>query len=233
MGENFITFSRVRAVVRLGNGENLVTVRDVSFSLERGRSYALVGKSGSGKTSLISILGILNRDFSGSYRYGDREVEKLSDRACSRLRASDIGFVFQNYSLIPHLKVWENIDLALQYSREKLSGKERKEKVLEVLDSVGLKKRKDDLPKGLSGGEQQRVAIARALVTSPSLLVCDEPTGALDNATSEVVLDLLSGLVKESATTLFLVTHDEDVAGSCDTLMKMHEGEIISVDDVA
>lgn len=233
MNHPLLTLSEINAQVKLGNGEYLTTVKDISFSLERGRSYSLVGKSGSGKTSLISIIGLLNRDYTGSYLYEGKAVEQLSDREYSRLRGSNIGFVFQNYSLIKHLKVWENIDLALHYAKVKISRSQRREKIYEVLNSVGLYERRNDKPSRLSGGEQQRVAIARALVTSPKLLICDEPTGALDNATSELVMQLLQGLMAQYQTTLMLVTHDEDLARECDTIMRMKAGAIVDVYDAA
>ena len=173
-------------------------------------------------------MGLLNQDFQGSYQYEGREVRNLSDSECSKIRASRIGFVFQNYSLIHHLKVWENVELALAYAKLGGSVRERKLRVGQVLESVGLQQRRNDRPNKLSGGEQQRVAIARALVTSPSLIVCDEPTGALDNETSGVVMELLKGLVSEQGATLFLVTHDEELAASCDTVMRMDRGGIIA-----
>jgi putative ABC transport system ATP-binding protein len=118
VNEPLLRLSHLSAQVKLGNGELLTTVKDVSFALERGKTYSLVGKSGSGKTSLISIIGLLNRQFSGSYLYEEDAIHSLSDYACSLIRAQHIGFVFQNYSLIKHLKVWENVDLALAYSRK-------------------------------------------------------------------------------------------------------------------
>src|SRR5699024_3555785 len=156
-------------------------------------------------------------------------VKKLSDRKLSKLRSEKFGFVFQNYSLIPHLRVWENIELPLIYARAKLKKKQRKKRISELLEMVGLKDRENEFPSSLSGGEQQRVAIARALVAFPEVLICDEPTGALDKKTGEHIMNILYDSVKKENTMLILVTHDPDLAISCDKVLTMDEGRIISV----
>ena len=204
-------------------------MNDANFCLRRGESYAVVGKSGSGKTSLVSILGLLNSSFHGEYFFDDVAVKKLSDRKLSKLRSEKFGFVFQNYSLIPHLRVWENIELPLIYARAKLKKKQRKKRISELLEMVGLKDRENEFPSSLSGGEQQRVAIARALVAFPEVLICDEPTGALDKKTGEHIMNILYDSVKKENTMLILVTHDPDLAISCDKVLTMDEGRIISV----
>ncbi|MBT1018705.1 ABC transporter ATP-binding protein [Canibacter sp. lx-72] len=232
-GEALLKLRGLTSQVRLGNGEKLVTVANVNFNIVRGHSYAVVGKSGSGKTSLVSILGLLNNDFSGDYFYGDISVKTLSDSARSRVRAKNIGFVFQNYSLIKHLRVYENVELALLYRGDKPSRSQRKAKIMQTLEAVGLAEKAAELPSKLSGGEQQRVAIARALVCEPELLICDEPTGALDKQTGQLVLELLHNCVKNAGATLLLVTHDEDVAASCATVLRMDMGRIIDVSDAS
>ncbi len=219
-------FRDVRADVTLGNGQKLVTVDGVSLTINHGQSYAIVGKSGSGKTSLISILGLLNNRFTGEFFYQGQAVHALSDHDRSLLRAAHIGFVFQNYSLIKHLKVVENIELALNYQPRALSRKERHTQALDALAAVGLEGKATELPSRLSGGEQQRVAMARALAGEPDLLICDEPTGALDHATGKHVLSLLHRRVKESGAALVLVTHDPDVAATCSHIYNMDEGRI-------
>lgn len=229
MGGNLLQLTDVTAQVRLGKRQLLTTVDDVSLEIVRGTSNAVVGKSGSGKTSLISIIGLLNSDFTGSYTYADQDVAGLSDRRRSKLRGSRIGFVFQNYSLIRHLNVVENVDLSLRYSDIKLSRKERSARISQALENVGLADRGKDYPGVLSGGEQQRVAIARALVLQPELLICDEPTGALDTDTGQNVLNVLMRLVNSSDTTLLLVTHDDDVAARCENLFHMDSGKITHV----
>ena len=229
MCDNVIRVEGLTAKIKLNNGEILTTVNDANFCLRRGESYAVVGKSGSGKTSLVSILGLLNSSFHGEYFFDDVAVKKLSDRKLSKLRSEKFGFVFQNYSLIPHLRVWENIELPLIYARAKLKTKQRKKRISELLEMVGLKDRENEFPSSLSGGEQQRVAIARALVDFPEVLICDEPTGALDKKTGEHIMNILYDSVKKENTMLILVTHDPDLAISCDKVLTMDEGRIISV----
>ncbi|QPK81810.1 ABC transporter ATP-binding protein [Schaalia sp. ZJ405] len=216
----------VTAKVQLGRRQLLTTVDSVSLEIIRGTSHAIVGKSGSGKTSLISILGLLNSDFTGRYSYAGSDVGRLSDRQRSKLRGSHIGFVFQNYSLIRHLNVAENVDLSLRYSNEKLSRRQRFARITQALEDVGLADRRKEYPGRLSGGEQQRVAIARALVLRPELLICDEPTGALDTDTGKHVLSVLMELVRSSRTTLVLVTHDSEVAAHCENVMHMDSGRL-------
>lgn len=229
MKKSIIRVEGLTATVKLNNGDLLTTVNNVGFQLSSGESYAIVGKSGSGKTSLISVLGLLNSAFQGEYYYEGMSVSKMSDKELSRLRSREFGFVFQNYSLIEHLRVWENIELPLLYAKAKLNKKQRQNKIIKLLQMVGLENREMDFPSGLSGGEQQRVAIARALVASPHILICDEPTGALDKKTGEYIIKLLLDLVKLQKITLILVTHDPDLAKTCDTIFTMDEGRITDV----
>lgn len=231
MNEILIRVENLTATVKLNNGDTLITVNNVGFELFSGKSYAIIGKSGSGKTSLISILGLLNSSFEGIFEYKGISIKNLNDKEISRMRSQKIGFVFQNYSLIKHLKVWENIELSLLYSKKICSKEERKKRILEVLAMVSLEDRFYDYPSGLSGGEQQRVAIARALATSPEILICDEPTGALDNKTGEKVIKILLDAVLKERTTLLLVTHDNDIAQNCDIIMNMDGGRISNVSD--
>lgn len=221
-----IKIKHLKASVKLNNGDMLTTVNDANMELQRGHSYAIVGKSGSGKTSLISIIGLLNRDYEGDYFYDGISVSDLKDRELSMLRANNIGFVFQNYSLIKHLRVWENIELPLLYAKKALTKKQRHEIITGLLKSVGLENKGDDYPINLSGGEQQRVAIARALSVSPEAILCDEPTGALDKRTGTQIMELLHSVVKENGIMLLLVTHDPDIADACDTIFEMEEGRI-------
>ena len=216
----------LKASVKLNNGDMLTTVNDANMELQRCRSYAIVGKSGSGKTSLISIIGLLNRDYEGDYIYDGISISKLKDRELSMLRANNIGFVFQNYSLIKYLRVWENIELPLLYAKKAFSKKQRQEIILELLKSVGLESKENDYPVNLSGGEQQRVAIARALAVSPEAILCDEPTGALDTKTGKQIMELLHNIVQEKGIMLLLVTHDPDIAETCDTIFEMDGGRI-------
>lgn len=210
-GGNLIQIKNLVATVNLNNGDTLVTVNKANMELKRGNSYAIVGKSGSGKTSLISIIGLLNHSYQGEFLYNGMSVSTLTDSQLSMLRASNIGFVFQNYSLIKHLRVWENIELPLLYSKKKMNTRQRKE---------------NDYPSNLSGGEQQRVAIARALAVSPEAILCDEPTGALDKKTGKQIMDLLHQVVLKNGIMLLIVTHDLDIAKTCNTIFEMDGGRL-------
>lgn len=229
MENTLIRVHELTAKVKLNNGEILTTVNKVSFEMKKGISYAIVGKSGSGKTSLISVLGLLNSSFEGDYFYRGTPVKELTDKELSHLRSQEVGFVFQNYSLIDHLRVWENIELSLIYGKSRLNAKQRQTKISELLRRIGLEQRKNDFPSNLSGGEQQRVAIARALIASPQILICDEPTGALDKKTGEAVMELLHRMVEQQGTMLILVTHDIDLANTCSVILTMDGGKITDV----
>lgn len=229
MENALVTVHGLTAKVKLNNGEMLTTVNKVGFEMDKGKSYAIVGKSGSGKTSLISILGFLNSSFEGDYFYRGKSVKIMTDKELSQIRSREVGFVFQNYSLIDHLRIWENIELPMLYGKLNLNAKQRQTRVLELLRKVGLEHRKNDFPSSLSGGEQQRVAIARALVASPKILLCDEPTGALDKKTGEDVMRVLNTMVKKNDTMLVLVTHDIDLANTCDVILTMDGGKIVDV----
>ena len=229
MSDTIIHVKGLTAKVKLNNGEMLTTVNNVEFSMVNGKSYAIVGKSGSGKTSLVSVLGLLNSSFEGEYFYENKLVNSMSDNSLSKLRSQKLGFVFQNYSLIEHLRVWENIELPLIYAKSKLNRQQRDDRIEELLKMVHLEDRKNDFPSNLSGGEQQRIAIARALVASPEVLICDEPTGALDKKTGEYVMQLLQSLVNQQNVMLILVTHDLDLAQNCDVILTMDGGRITDV----
>ena len=218
--------TNMTARVTLPGGGSLTTVDNASLTLERGKSYSVVGKSGSGKTSLVSIIGMLNAQFTGHYFYDGTDVATLSDHERAKLRAKRIGFVFQNYSLIKHLSVWENVALPLKYANTHMGKKKLREAAYTILADVGLSDKTKAMPTHLSGGEQQRVAIARALVAHPEFIICDEPTGALDTATGEAVMTLLHNLVQEHQSTMLLVTHDKDIAALCDENFMMDKGKL-------
>jgi putative ABC transport system ATP-binding protein len=220
-----IKSSCLNAQVTLPDRSVLRTVNDVTVELRKEHSYAVLGKSGSGKTSLISIFGLLNRHYEGLLQFDGQDVSALSDKELAKIRASRIGFVFQNYSLMKQLSVWENVALPLQYGTNPKSSRRRKI-AMAFLAEVGLEQRCDDRPSSLSGGEQQRVAIARALVADPDLVICDEPTGALDKQTGDKVMTVLMDLVVSHHKTLILVTHDPDIALICEHRLSMNEGRI-------
>jgi putative ABC transport system ATP-binding protein len=198
-------------------------VDKVSFSVERGDSVAIIGPSGCGKSSLLNILGCLDRPTEGIYRLGGRNMAEMDDDQLARLRNRHIGFVFQSFNLLPRMTAAENVELPLLYG----SVKHSKELATEALERVGLGNRSTHLPNELSGGQRQRVAIARAIVTQPSMLLCDEPTGALDSKTGKDVLALLQSL-NDDGTTLLMVTHDLSVARSLARAIHMRDGHIVA-----
>ncbi|MBN1770844.1 MAG: ABC transporter ATP-binding protein [Deltaproteobacteria bacterium] len=196
-------------------------VDDVSFTVERGESVAIVGPSGGGKSTLMYMLGCLSRPTSGSYFIDGRDVARLGDDALAEVRNRHIGFVFQAANLLPRRTAVENVMLPLAYA----GARGARERALEALERVGLAQRAAHRPNELSGGQLQRVAIARALVTRPSLLLCDEPTGALDSRTGREILDLLEALNREG-TTLLMVTHDAAVARRMRRALRIGDGKL-------
>jgi putative ABC transport system ATP-binding protein len=198
-------------------------VNGISFAVQDSESVAIIGPSGCGKSSLLNILGCLDRPTSGTYRLGGRDVAELDDDELARLRNRHIGFVFQSFNLLPRMTAVENVELPLLYA----STKNSRALAREALARVGLASRETHLPSELSGGQKQRVAIARALVTKPSMLLCDEPTGALDSKTGKDVLELLLSL-NADGTTLLMVTHDLAVARSLSRAIQMKDGQIVA-----
>jgi putative ABC transport system ATP-binding protein len=198
-------------------------VNEISFLVGRGESVGIIGPSGCGKSSLLNILGCLDRPTSGTYRLEGRDIQELDDDELAALRNRHIGFVFQSFNLLPRMTAVENVELPLLYG----SVKNSKALAEEALERVGLGQRKNHQPNEMSGGQRQRVAIARAIVTKPSMLLCDEPTGALDSKTGAEVLELLHSL-NADGTTLVVVTHDLGVARSLGRVIRMHDGNIVS-----
>ena len=201
-------------------------LKDVSLSIEQGEYVSLMGPSGSGKSTLMNTLGCLDRPTSGSYLLAGEEVAKMSRDQRARIRNQRIGFVFQNFNLLARTSALENVELPLLYARG-ISARQRQRKAVEVLQTVGLDHRLDHHPSQLSGGEQQRVAIARALVNSPSILLCDEPTGNLDSRTSKELIDLFRKLNEGNCITVILVTHNPNVAHSAKRTLGLIDGEIV------
>jgi len=200
-------------------------VDGIGFTVERGGSVAIVGSSGCGKSTLLQLLGCLDRPTAGRYQLDGRDVARLGDDELAAVRNRSVGFVFQSFQLLPRLDALENVELPLTYAARAESPAQRRARALESLERVGLSDRAHHLPNELSGGQKQRVAIARALVTNPAILLCDEPTGALDSKTGKDVLGLLGDLHVEGAT-LLVVTHDLAVARAMDRAMWMKDGRI-------
>lgn len=210
-----------------GSGSSAVSaVRGVSFTVGDGEFSSIIGKSGSGKSTLLSMLGALESPTSGSIVVGDKDITKLHDQALTKYRRNQIGFVFQNYNLIPNLSALENVMLPLEYAGVPAALRKKRAKTL--LEQVGLTDEKQKRRPGrLSGGEQQRVSIARALANEPALLLADEPTGNLDSATGEMIFDLLHKLSRSEGTTIVVVTHDLDIAGKTDSTYRLQDGKLV------
>ena len=207
-----------------GSGENEVHALDgVNFSVEKGEFVAIVGTSGSGKSTLLHILGGLDRPTSGSVKVDNRNIFSLKDEELTIFRRRKIGFVFQNYNLVPVLNVYENIVLPIQ-----LDGKEPDEDYIKsIIETLGIENKLDNLPNNLSGGQQQRVAIARALASKPAIILADEPTGNLDSKTSQDVLGLLKVTSQKYAQTIVMITHNEEIAQLADRIIRIEDGKIV------
>ena len=200
-------------------------LRDVSLQIHAGDHMAIIGPSGSGKSTMLGLLGVLDKPSEGRVFVAGQDSGALDDDARSRLRGDTIGFVFQQFHLIPHLTAFGNVDTALLYRG--LTRAQRRERAMAALEEVGLGLRADHRPVQMSGGEQQRVAIARAIVTEPLLVLADEPTGALDRATGAEVMRLLTDATRAAGASLVVVTHDVEVASWCTGRIEMRDGRIV------
>ena len=201
----------------------LAILSDVSLAIGRGETVAIMGASGAGKSTLLALLAGLDEPTSGTVRLAGSELTTLDEDGRAAVRARHVGFVFQSFHLVPSLTALENVMLPLELARRR----DARGAALEVLGRVGLAGRVGHYPRQLSGGEQQRVAIARAFVTRPDVLFADEPTGNLDAATGERIMDLLFGLNGETGTTLVLVTHDRALAGRCGRVIRLDAGRVV------
>jgi len=223
--EAVLEASALQQYVALPGGSTLQILDDVDVRVSPGERVAIMGRSGSGKTSLLSILGLLTAPISGSVELLGESVAGIRDSKRARLRNGSLGFVFQSYSLIRHLSAYRNVELPLRYGR-RIPRTERRVRVLAALEAVGLAGRAKSYPKHLSGGEQQRVAIARALVRRPAVILADEPTGALDVETADRVLSVLLDATREWNSALVVVTHDPQVAARMDRTIHLDQGRI-------
>ena len=213
------------AAKEFGSGDTHVRALDgVDLRIERGEFAALAGPSGSGKTTMLQLLGALDRASSGTVMFEGRDLARLGDRELAELRLRRIGFVFQQFNLIPTLTALQNVEAALAPAGVKSA--EAIERATELLGRVGLAERLGHLPSQLSGGEQQRVAIARALANRPDVLLADEPTGNLDSTTGEELMELLGGLHRDGGLSLVLITHDEAIAARAGRVIRMRDGRI-------
>lgn len=207
-------------------GKNIVSaLKGINLTIKRGEFLAIVGPSGSGKTTLLNIISGLDKPTSGSVYIENKEISKLSYDELAQIRANKIGFIFQNFNLLPVLSAWENVEYPL-YNR-KISSKERRERAKEALVKVGLSKFLKHRPLELSGGQQQRVAIARAIVGEPSIIFADEPTANLDHQTGEEILGIMKKINRDLNTTFIFSTHDSKIMDMADRVIKLWDGEII------
>jgi ABC-type lipoprotein export system ATPase subunit len=206
-------------------------LRGISLTIERGELVALMGASGSGKTTLMNLLGCLDRPSSGRFTLDGEDMSQASASQRAAARNSKIGFVFQNFNLLPRTSAIDNVLMPLEYSHDEVPEHESRERAMALLERLGLGHRVRNEPSQLSGGQQQRVAIARALVNKPSLLLADEPTGALDSHTSDEMLQIFQQLNREDGITMILVTHDAHVAGHSDRIIHIRDG-LIEGDEV-
>ena len=201
-------------------GENEVRALDhVNLEIHKGEFVAIIGQSGSGKSTFMNMLGCLDVPTSGKYYLNGTDVSTMKDNDLSVVRNKEIGFIFQGFNLIPNLTALENVELALQICKDPLDAKK-------VLEDVGLGDRLDNFPAQLSGGEQQRVSIARALAKNPKLLLCDEPTGALDYNTGKAILKLLQNMCRERGMTVIVITHNQALAPMADRLIHIKNGQV-------
>lgn len=218
---SFVKFDNVNKIYKTGDVE-LHALHEVSFEIEKGEVCVILGQSGAGKTTLLNILGGMDTLSSGRVTLGDKEISSLNKKGLTTFRREDIGFVFQFYNLIPNLTALENVEIVTQMIKDPLPADE-------VLASVGLGERLNNFPAQLSGGEQQRVAIARALAKRPKILLCDEPTGALDYETGRQILKVLQDQSRENGILVVIVTHNSALVDMADRIIRMRSGKVISV----
>lgn len=207
-----------------GTGENLVKAVDhTNLTIERGKFTAIVGRSGSGKSTLLHLLGGLDRPDAGRVLLEQKDIYTLHDDQLAKLRRKKIGFIFQDYNLIPSLSVWENVVLPIGLRHQKINEQE----INDILEKIGLADKKKAMPGTLSGGQKQRTAIARALASNPAIILADEPTGNLDSQTELEVMNLLKKCVKQFGQTLVMITHDETIAQMADVVIVIEDGKVV------
>lgn len=208
-----------------GKGDTTVKALDgVDLEIEQGKFTAIIGTSGSGKSTLLNMLGGLDTPTEGSIRIGGKELATLNGEQATIFRRKQIGFVFQNYNLVPVLTVWENIVFPISLDGQKPD----KQFVMQIVKLLGLESKLDSLPNNLSGGQQQRVAIARALASKPAIILADEPTGNLDSRTSDDVIGLLKMTSREFHQTIVMITHDPEIAQMADRIVQIEDGKIVA-----
>jgi putative ABC transport system ATP-binding protein len=229
MADILVEIQNLSKTYRRGD-QPVPVLRDLTLNIERGEFIALMGPSGSGKSTLLNLIAGIDKPTSGVLRVAGEDIADFSESELADWRATNVGFIFQFYNLMPVLTAFENVELPLMLTG--LSRSERKERTKLALSMVGLSERMDHYPNELSGGQQQRVAIARALISDPTLIVADEPTGDLDKQSAEDVLNLLKQLNKQLNKTIVMVTHDVHAANSASRLTHLEKGELVGADEV-
>ena len=210
----------------IGQPNELEILHGLDLEIHEGEFAAIVGPSGSGKSTLMNIIGALDKPTSGFYELNGTDISQLDDSVLSEIRNKEIGFVFQNFNLISRTNAIENVELPMLYAG--VGCKERRKRAEELLELVGMSDRADHNPNELSGGQKQRIAIARALINTPSIILADEPTGALDSATGRMVMDIFHKLHKEEKKTIILITHSPELASETERILTINDGNIVS-----
>lgn len=226
MSEDIIVMKNIVKSFYIGTPNQLNILKNIDINVKKGEFVSIVGTSGSGKSTLMNIIGALDRPTSGTYILEGTDVNEKSDNSLSEIRNKQIGFVFQTYNLIPRSSALKNVELPMLYNG--IGRKERRERAEELLELVEMKDRMSHQPSELSGGQKQRVAIARALANNPSIILADEPTGALDSSTGRLVMDLFHKIHEQEGKTIVLITHNDELAAETEKIIVLKDGEIIS-----
>ncbi len=231
MSNPIIQMSGIVKRFYIGEPNELEVLHGIDLTVEKGEFIAIVGPSGSGKSTLMNIIGALDRATAGSYILDNTVIEKAKDEELSAIRNRQVGFVFQNFNLIPRTNALKNVELPMMYAG--VGQRKRTDRAKELLAQVGMGTRMNHRPNELSGGEKQRVAIARSMANNPAIILADEPTGSLDSKTGRLVMDLFHQLNREQGRTIVLITHNRELAGETGRILTMHDGLLINGREVA
>ena len=226
MSEPVIRMENIVKTYYLGKPNELEILHGINLTVNKGEFVSIVGESGSGKSTLMNIIGVLDRQTQGDYYLEGQDVNGMSDEGRSAIRNRRIGFVFQNFNLLPRANALKNVMVPLLYGEE--HSKNGKEHAMEMLKMVGMEDRADHRPNELSGGQKQRVAIARAMINDPAIILADEPTGALDSKTGHMVMDLFHKLHEEQGKTIVLITHSQELAQETERIVTLLDGQIVA-----
>lgn len=223
MAENILTMENIVKTYKMGDEQQTV-LKGIDLQVDKGEFVAILGPSGSGKSTLMNIIGCLDTATSGTYHLHGRDVSALSESELARVRSKEIGFIFQSFQLLQRQDALQNVELPLIYAG--MSGHERAARAQQMLERVGLKDKMHHFPNQLSGGQQQRTAIGRAIIKNPDILLCDEPTGALDYKTSKEILCLIEQINQKYGNTVIMVTHNDAIKNMADRVVKLRDGQI-------